>query len=249
MQVHAGPTGLPHDQVRRILAVKLDHIGDYLTAVPALRAIRQRFPLARLALLAPPATAALARHEASVDEVIEFTFFHARSAEGARGVSDDELAALGARLGPEKFDIAIDLRMQPETRAVLRHCGARVLIGYDQAGRYPWLDVALEWEGDLRLLPKHEHISDRLLTLVGAMENACRTLPRGAPDATGRSTQGRLTGRTTRLVPRQAAGLHAPRRRQPGAPMARRLVRGPDRPARRRTRRQRGADRAAATNR
>jgi len=185
MQVHAGPTGLPHDQVTRILAVKLDHIGDYLTSVPALRAIKQRFPDAHLALLAPPATAALARHEASVDEVIEFTFFHARSAEGARGVSEGELAALGARLAGERFDVAIDLRMQPETRAVLRHAGARVLVGYDQDGAYPWLDVALEWEGDLRLQPKHEHISDRLLALVGAMENACRIVPRArlAPPA------------------------------------------------------------------
>jgi ADP-heptose:LPS heptosyltransferase/GT2 family glycosyltransferase len=178
MQVHAGPTGLPPEQVRKILAVKLDHIGDYLTAVPALRAIKKRFPHAQLALLAPPATAALARQEASVDEVIEFTFFHARSAEGARGVSEGELAALGARLASEKFDVAIDLRMQPETRGVLRHTGARVLVGYDQDAAYPWLDVALEWEGDLRLQPKHEHISDRLLALVGAMENACRTLPR-----------------------------------------------------------------------
>lgn len=178
MQVHAGPTGLPHDQVSKILAVKLDHIGDYLTSVPALRAIKERFPKAHLVLLAPPATAALARHEASVDEVIEFTFFHARSAEGARGVSAGELAALGARLAGERFDVAIDLRMQPETRAVLRHTGARVLVGYDQDGAYPWLDVALEWEGDLRLQPKHEHISDRLLALVGAMENACRTVPR-----------------------------------------------------------------------
>lgn len=185
LPVFAGPRGPRREEVRRILAVKLDHIGDYLTAVPALRSLKERFPQARVTLLAPPATAALARHEKSLDAVQEFAFFHARSGEGARGVSEGELAALGARLANEKFDIAIDLRMQPETREVLRHSGARLLAGYDQSGRYPWLDVALEWEGDLRLLQKHDHIAGRLLALVAALDVACAPLPPGAIAAPG----------------------------------------------------------------
>jgi O-antigen biosynthesis protein len=177
LPVFAGPAGPAHADVRRILAVKLDHIGDYLTALPALRALKDRFPQAHLTLLAPPATAALARREPWLDAVLEFTFFHARSADGARGITEGELDALAARLAPEKFDVAIDLRMQPETRAVLRHTGAKLLVGYDQAGCFPWLNVTLEWEGDLRLLPKQAHIADRLLTLVAALETACRPLP------------------------------------------------------------------------
>jgi ADP-heptose:LPS heptosyltransferase/GT2 family glycosyltransferase len=172
--VHAGPAGPALGGIARILAVKLDHIGDFLTAIPALRAVRDRFPAARLSVLVPPASAVLARREACIDEVIEFTFFHARSAEGQRVVTQEEYQALGDRLAGHAFDMAIDLRMQPETRPVLRHTGAPFLVGYDRAGAYPWLSLCLEWEGDARLEPKHGHISERLLTLVDAAAAACR---------------------------------------------------------------------------
>jgi ADP-heptose:LPS heptosyltransferase/GT2 family glycosyltransferase len=178
LPVHAGPAGPAAASIKRILAVKLDHIGDYLTAVPALRDLKQAFPQARLTLLAPPATAALARRETCIDEVIEFVFFHARSVHGQRNVTGDEFAALQVRLAPEHFDLAIDLRMQPETRQVLRYTGATFLAGYDHEGALPFLDVALEWEGDQRLVPKHAHISERLRMLVAAVEGACRDLPK-----------------------------------------------------------------------
>ncbi len=174
LSVHAGPSGPALTEIRRILAVKLDHIGDFLTAVPALRALAARFPGARLSVLVPPASAVLARQEKCIDDVLEFTFFHARSAEGLRGVTEQEYAALAARLASHRFDMAVDLRMQPETRPVLRHTGAAFLVGYDREGAYPWLDVSLEWEGDQRLLPKHAHISERLMALVDAAAAACR---------------------------------------------------------------------------
>ena len=46
--------------------------------------------------------------------------------------------------------MAIDLRMHPETRPALRCSGAPFLVGYDHGNEFPWLDVSLEWEGDLR---------------------------------------------------------------------------------------------------
>jgi ADP-heptose:LPS heptosyltransferase/GT2 family glycosyltransferase len=176
LAVHAGPVGPDAADVHRILAVKLDHIGDYLTALPALRDLKAAFPNATLSLLAPPATAALAAHEPCIDEVIEFVFFHARSAEGQRSVTDAEFAALAATLAPKKFDIAIDLRLQPETRIVLQHTGAALLAGYDHQSAFSWLDVVLEWEGDQRLQAKHSHVSDRLRMLVSAVGVACRPL-------------------------------------------------------------------------
>ncbi len=184
LPVYAGPAGPAARDIRRILAVKLDHIGDFLTALPALRELKRQFPAAALTLLAPPATVTLAQNlpESSgmagvIDEVIDFTFFHARSGEGRRSLADDEFAALGARLTEEHFDLAIDLRLHPDTRRVLQHTGAGLLAGYDHDGKFPWLDVALAWEGDRRLENKHAHISERLLALVAATAAACRELP------------------------------------------------------------------------
>ncbi len=180
---HAGPNGPDAASIQTILAVKLDHIGDFLTSRPALAALRAAFPRARLCLLAPPATAVLARGMAEIDEVIEFTFFHARSADGKVELGAGEFEALAARLAPYRFDLALDLRMQPETREVLRHTGATLLAGYDHAGRFPWLNIALEWEGDLRLMAKHAHVSERLGQLIAAIAGACRAIPPVVPFA------------------------------------------------------------------
>ncbi len=173
--LHVGRRGPPAAAVRRILAVKLDHIGDFLTALPALRSLKRRFPAATIDVLVPAASAELARHEPAIGEVIVFDFFHARSGHGQRGVTEAEFEALGARLAPAAYDIAIDLRMQPETRAVLPHTGAAFLAGYDTANRFGFLDVALEWEGDHRLVLKRAHVSERLVQLVSALKDACRS--------------------------------------------------------------------------
>jgi ADP-heptose:LPS heptosyltransferase len=39
-------------------------------------------------------------------------------------------------------------------------------------GRFPWLDVAIEWAEDIALLRKHQHTSDELITLVDAVAAA-----------------------------------------------------------------------------
>jgi ADP-heptose:LPS heptosyltransferase len=80
--------------------------------------------------------------------------------------------------------------MQPQTRAVLRHTGARLLAGYDHDGRFPWLDIALEWEGDRKLQRKRAPIAERLVQLVEATAAAFETRrpwrpkPEVSPEAT-----------------------------------------------------------------
>ncbi len=185
--LYPGRRGPALSDVRRILAVKLDHIGDFLTALPALQALKERFAGASIDLLVPSASAALAAPGGvtdpalPVEQVIIFDFFHARSAEGQRRMGDAEFAALHARLAPSRYDLAIDLRMHPETRAVLQHTGAAMLAGYDTENRFPWLDIALEWERDIRLVRKRGHISERLVQLVSAVVDACRETPAPAP--------------------------------------------------------------------
>jgi ADP-heptose:LPS heptosyltransferase/GT2 family glycosyltransferase len=167
-------------KVQRILAVKLDHIGDFVTAFPAFRRLKRRFPGARLTVLAARTSTVLAAMEPAIDEVIEFDFFHARSGLGRRHSSEDEFADLRANLEGRRFDLAVDLRMHPDTRPILRTSGAPVLAGFDQAGRFPWLNVALEWEGDQSLMPKRANVVDRLCQLVEALGIASE---QNAPEA------------------------------------------------------------------
>ncbi len=59
-------------QVRRVLAVRLDNIGDIIMLTPALRALRQAFPEARLTLMASPAGSQVAPLLPWIDEVMTY---------------------------------------------------------------------------------------------------------------------------------------------------------------------------------
>jgi ADP-heptose:LPS heptosyltransferase len=80
---------------------------------------------------------------------------------------------LDRSLRARRFDLAIDLRKQPDAREILRLSGARILVGFDHQGRFPWLDVALEWDEDVPLRAKHGHVSDDLIALVDTLAARC----------------------------------------------------------------------------
>src|SRR5260370_41161584 len=56
--------------VRRLLVVRLDNLGDVILATPAIRALRQALPDARLTLLASPVGAQVAELDPDIDDAI-----------------------------------------------------------------------------------------------------------------------------------------------------------------------------------
>src|SRR5579884_1023409 len=58
--------------VRRILAIRLDNLGDVLVTTPALHAIKSALPDASLTLLASPVGAQVARLNPDIDDVIVY---------------------------------------------------------------------------------------------------------------------------------------------------------------------------------
>ena len=164
---------IAREAVRRLLLLKVDHIGDCVTALPAVRRLRSLFPNARISVLAAASTRAVWSLVDGIDEVIPFQFFHTRSGEGQTPIGEAELTALRERLTPEDFDLAIDLRKSPDSRRLLLHTGATYLAGFGHGTEFPWLDITVEWEGDPRFQSKRAHISEDLLRLVQAVELAC----------------------------------------------------------------------------
>lgn len=170
--VFAGHPFFRKRSIKNILAVKVDHIGDFITAFPALRRIKAHFPEAKLSVLAAPASKHLAKLEPAIDEVIVFEFFHARSQLGRTELSEARLLELRRQLATFEFDIALDLRKHPDTRTLLQYTNAKLTAGFNYRNEYPWLDVALTWDGDVQLVRKHQHTSDDLVNLVDAVAAA-----------------------------------------------------------------------------
>jgi len=183
--VSGAPMFLPRE-IQRILVVKLDHIGDFVTALPPIRRLKKLFPHARITVLAGPASRAFVSLEPCIDEFIPFAFFHARSQLGERELTQEDYAELAAQLRPYRFDLAVDLRKHLSTRDVLKYAGARFLAGFDFLGQFPYLDIALDWDGDRTLQRKRSHVVDDLLALVNAIGHAAeadRVIMHPGPDA------------------------------------------------------------------
>jgi ADP-heptose:LPS heptosyltransferase/GT2 family glycosyltransferase len=172
-QLHIGHPLIAADRVRRILALKLDHIGDFISAFPAFRRLKHHFPQAELTVLAAGASGSLVAMEPAIDRYIRFDFFHAVSEHGRREVSKKDLAKLQEQLAPYRFDLAVDLRRQPDTRPVLQHTGARWLAGFDQKNATRYLDIAVEWEDDIARTHKRTHVSEALTAFIDAVAAAC----------------------------------------------------------------------------
>jgi ADP-heptose:LPS heptosyltransferase len=133
----------------RILILKLDHLGDFITALPALGQLRDAFPASRITLVCGSWNRAWAVQCGLFDEVVPFDFFSVVSAQ--RGVEASRIAAFEA-LGLGLFDLAIDLRHDPDTRPLLARAEAGFRAGFC---------APVEMGGDAIdiALPDMEHIS------------------------------------------------------------------------------------------
>lgn len=98
------------EHVRRVLAIRLDNLGDVLMTTPALQALKASLPGVHITLLASPSGAALAPHVPAVDEVIAWTAPWAKAPEQDAHepalLGHAELA-LVAELAGGRFDAAV----------------------------------------------------------------------------------------------------------------------------------------------
>ena len=136
--------------IRRILILKLDHIGDLLVAAPALALLRNSFADAHITLICGPWNVGLAKRLKLADEVHAVNFFTAGlvgdvSVEARRRAVVETLVAL--ELAP--FDLAIDLRRDADTRTLLKLFPARYAAGFGDLATFNYLDVALATPVDL----------------------------------------------------------------------------------------------------
>ena len=95
--------------VREVLAIRLDNLGDVLMTTPALAAVRESLPGARVTLLASPSGAALAPHLDAVADVIAWhaPWVQQPPGSGSSGTPGRDEADLIQTLAARRFDAAI----------------------------------------------------------------------------------------------------------------------------------------------
>jgi heptosyltransferase-3 len=145
------PGGIPafaRDRVERILVVRKDNIGDVLCTTPAVRALRQAFPHARLAMLVARHCRVVVERNPDLDEV--YTYTKAKYRPGlSRLQALWSLARLIRHLRARRFDLAVAMgRPCSRSSAWLAYAtGASWRLGYrsDALSPFPFF-LNLGWD-------------------------------------------------------------------------------------------------------
>jgi heptosyltransferase II len=118
-------------EFENILVRATNWVGDTVMSLPALHALRERFPSARISILARPWVASLYSREPFCDELIPY-----QAPGGWKGLGEKWTAA--AELRRRKFDCAILLQNAFESAALVSLARIPVRIGYSRDAR-AWL--------------------------------------------------------------------------------------------------------------
>jgi len=133
---------------RRILVVKLDHLGDVITATPALRALRDAHPEARIDLLVAPAVAPLFEDGPLVNRVLSYD-----SPRYRRGPAFQDTAL---PMQGERYDTIIELRGDWPTLSLPFRVGAARRLDRGSVRIRDWLSRRFGGRRGRSRAPLHE---------------------------------------------------------------------------------------------
>ena len=193
-------TSLDPSQLREVLVLRLDRIGDVLMSLPALADLRAALPHARIRLAVGRWSAEIAQ-SAPVDEVMVWSASWAgRADEGAEGAL--ALARKAAALRARRPDLAIDLQGDVRALMLMRLTGARLRAGYANTGGASMLthvvplDETVSWQ---------EQNRRAVAAILGERPPAPRIDPLGSAD---RELAARLLASLGLASLRPLVGIH-----------------------------------------
>lgn len=151
---------LARPQISKILVIRLDRIGDVMLSMPAIRAIRQAHPAARISVMTRPETRILMERNPDVDEVIAYDY----SKRGRHGGIIGNYRFL-KEIHKQRFDIAFILHPSVRSHLVPFVTGIPYRIGFDSG--LPW---ALTTRVHDTRSSGNKHESEYTLDIVRAMK-------------------------------------------------------------------------------
>ena len=115
---------------KRILVIRLDRLGDVILSLPAVQALRERFPHAFIAMMVRPACRDVVEGHPAIDRVISY------EKEGAHRRARDTIR-FARRLRRDAFDTALILHPSNRSHWIPWLAGIPIRIGYDR--KCAWL--------------------------------------------------------------------------------------------------------------
>lgn len=126
---------------KRILVLKLDHLGDMVLAVPALARLREAFYADEITLVCGSWNKGFAESLGIFDRVLTHDY-QPRNACLDDALPLEPMSHFDSLLSGA-YDIAIDLKADADTRVFLTRVNAAARCGFGSADRFPFLDLAL----------------------------------------------------------------------------------------------------------
>ncbi len=117
--------------IKKILVIRLDHIGDLITTIPSLRALRKSYPKASITIMVRSLTKELLENCPYVDEVLVYDPLWYR---GKKTFSIFEHIGFIRNLRKRNFDLAIDLRGELRNIIVAYLSKSKYRLAYDVKG-------------------------------------------------------------------------------------------------------------------
>ena len=182
----ASAPAVPADP-RDILVLNLGQLGDTVLSLPALAAVRRRFPRARISVAAGMAASQAIRMSGLADELVPVDRVALR--DGPKLQSIARIVKLAAQLRRARFDLVIDLHSFWETNLLGLISGAPARLFASRGSR------SMELLGNIRAAreDRTRHVVDRYLDVVAPLGiiGASR-VPRLAPHKEDREAAARL---------------------------------------------------------
>ncbi|OGF47674.1 MAG: hypothetical protein A2452_03325 [Candidatus Firestonebacteria bacterium RIFOXYC2_FULL_39_67] len=144
------------EEIKKILLIRLDRVGDLILTTPALKAIRDSYPAAKIDILVRRYTKELLFGNKNIDAVIEYESFSSRQ--------ECEMF-----LRKNNYDAALVFHPGYQFNRLAYMSGAKWRAGYSGSGGSFFLNLILKDDRDVRI--RHEVISAlEVAAKIGVMQ-------------------------------------------------------------------------------
>ncbi|MRH79050.1 hypothetical protein GH984_10085 [Spiribacter sp. C176] len=220
---------LPQQQKpQRFLLLKLDHRGDFLLAKKAFELFRGAFPSAHITLCCGAWNVSAAEQQGLFDDVVAFDYFKENPSLGETRAPDESAeTAFEERLAALHFDVAIDFRIQGDTRHLLERVKSDLKIGVGRAHQFPFLDFNLDLNSPVyrgQAISQHVPASEFSVTALGRHDGYRVVLGHGP-----RGIRTRLRNALGRSLPHQMLIFGPYEDLRPGRYLIRPIIEAPSR--------------------